>query len=462
MKIPLIKGQRKTKYDYRDNLPINMVAIPGQTEDDQGYLLAHDGLTEFATTAGISRGGTFNSRFNRHFRVSGEYLESVSASGAVTNIGFIGGTSTCSFANSFNTQAVLSDGKFFLYDNATLTQISDPNLGIPIDVVQFKGIYVLTDGEFLYNTTLANEYVVSSGTDYASSEFAPDPIVGLITTDSDQLIVFNRYSCEYFYFNGSAPVGTSVLQSRPGRASRIGIVGTHCKTFLDGMVFILGGRKEESPTIRILDRGVIATREVNKLINQYTESQLSETVLESRVIDGDKYLVVHLPDYTLLYNHSAAELYGVGVAWTIVKTGQDSPWRGKFGVFDPRISKWVYGDKQEAKLALLDDESFAQYGEAQEALFYTPIIPVKQAIITDLEVDTIKGFAPGNVDVAMSMSYDAVTWGKEYWYTVSEPDNYNTRYRLRRLGYVSDDMSFRFRFVSTGKMAFSGLTINEP
>jgi len=68
--IPLIKGQRKSKYDYRDNLPVNMTAVVSQVEGDTGYLLAHDGLKEFSNTRGKARGGYYNERLNQHFRVS--------------------------------------------------------------------------------------------------------------------------------------------------------------------------------------------------------------------------------------------------------------------------------------------------------------------------------------------------------------------------------------------------------
>jgi len=44
---------------------------------------------------------------------------------------------------------------------------------------------------------------------------------------------------------------------------------------------------------------------------------------------------------------------------------------------------------------------------------------------------------------------------------VSKPDNYNTNYIVRRLGYVAQSFSLRFRFISKDKMAFSGLTIND-
>lgn len=461
--IPLIKGQRKSKYDYRDNLPVNMTAVVSQVEGDTGYLLAHDGLTEFAQTSGTARGGYFNERLNKHFRVSGKELESIGADGAVTKLGGIDGQGPVSFAESFNSLAIVAGGKYYLYDAAGLTQVNSPNLGVPIDITWFSGIYVMTDGEFLFNTDLQDETEIRV-LDYVSSEFASDPIKGLLRTDSNQIVAFNRYSTEYFYFNANSDVNASPLQVIPGKSNRIGIVGTHCKCFLDGAIFILGGRKDESPSIHILNganEATIATREVDKILSEYTESELSETVIEGRTVDRDKFLIVHLPRHTLLYNHTVGQQQGTAAAWALLKTGEDDAWRGIYGVFDPRISKWVYGDKEENKLGYLDQQIFAQYDEAQEALIYTPIIPAKRVSINQIQLDTIAGYSDPAISVAMSMSYDAVTWGEEHWTVVSKPDNYNTNYIIRRLGFVSQSFSLRFRFISKDKLAFSGLMIND-
>ena len=191
--IPLIKGQRKSKYDYRDNLPVNMTAVASQVEGDTGYLLAHDGLTEFAQTSGTARGGYFNERLNRHFRVSGNNLESVATDGVIENIGAIAGQGTVSFAESFNSLAIVAGGRFYLYDEAGLQEVVSDNLGVPIDITWFSGIYVMTDGEFIYNTSLSDETEIRV-LDYVSSEFASDPIKGLLRTDSNQIVAFNRYS----------------------------------------------------------------------------------------------------------------------------------------------------------------------------------------------------------------------------------------------------------------------------
>jgi len=460
--IPLVKGQNNSKNGYRDELPINMTAIADNIKGDTGYLLAHDGLTEFCQTSGIARGGVYNERFSKHFRVSGNYLEAIDPDGTLTQIGVIDGTGVCQFAASFNTQAIVARGRLWLYDNSSLVRVSDSDLGVPIDITWFRGIYVMTDGEFLFHTDITDEYSISP-LKYTSSEFAADPIVGVMRTDQNQIIAFNRYSTEYFYFNAAAPSGTSVLQSIEGKSSRIGIVGTNCKAMLDGEIFVLGGRKNESPSIHIMNGGAevtVATREIDKIISKYNDSQLETVYMESRTVDRDKFLIIHLPDYTLLFNHTTAKKYGIDSAWSYVSSGDSATWRARYGVHDPRVNKWIYGDNLESKLGYLDGSTFSQYGEPQEAIFYSPIIPMESASINSIELDTIPGYALTEFTTAFSMSYDGTTFGREYWNMISAPDNYTKRYIARRLGYIRNDVSFKFRFISTDKMAFSGFNID--
>jgi hypothetical protein len=461
IKLSLIRGDRHEKLDYRDNLPVNMTAVIRDIEGAKGYLLSHDGLKEFTFTSGKARGGVFNERFNKHYRVSGNTFEEVSADGVVKPIGITNGNQTCSFAESFNTQAILSDGRLYYWDTATFLEVTDPELGFPIDITWFRGIYVMTDGDSLFHTDIVDETSISP-LKYSSSEFSSDRILAVARNDQNQILAFNRYSVEYFVFNPNVPVGTSVLQVISGKASKIGIVGTHCKTEIDGMFFILGGRKEESPSVHILQAGqevTIATREIDKVISEYNESELANVVMESRVVDRDKFLIIHLPDYTLLYNHTVGSKLGTQFAWYYIKTGieVDLPWRGKFGVFDPRNTKWIYGDIQEDKLGYLDTEMAEQYGEQVEVTLYTPLLELGTKCIDEFEINTIPGFTDSDFTSSFSMSYDGITYGQEYFNLISAPSKYQKRYIARRLGYIRDDFNFKFRFVSRAKMAFSGL-----
>lgn len=460
----MIKGDRKSNYDYRDTLPVNLTAVIREIKGDQGYLLSHDGLTAFAVTNGVARGGTFNERFNQHYRVSGDFFESVSALGVVTTIGQTAGDEVCSFSNSFNTQAILSDGKLWLWDNTSLLQVTDPDLGFPIDITWFRGIYVMTDGEFLFHTDIANEFAISP-LKYSSSEFSSDKILAVADDGHNQIYAFNRYSTEVFYFDATVPTGTSVLVNINAASNQIGIVGTKCQVLMDGVFFILGGRQDESPSVHILNAGqevTIATREIDKLISKYTESELAAVILEARVVDRDKFIIIHLPCETLLYNHTVGKSIGIEAAWSYVKSGVDTDnvWRAVFGVFDPRATKWIYGDKLESKLGYLDKQTAGQYGERVESICYTPIIKELETLsIDEFEIDTISGYTSNDFTSAFSMSYDGVFYGTEYWNLISISQGYNKRYIARRIGYIQEDFNFKFRFASVDKMAFSGLTV---
>jgi hypothetical protein len=166
-----------------------------------------------------------------------------------------------------------------------------------------------------------------------------------------------------------------------------------------------------------------------------------------------------LPDYTLLYNHTVGSKLGTQFAWYYIKTGieVDLPWRGKFGVFDPRNTKWIYGDIQEDKLGYLDTEMAEQYGEQVEVTLYTPLLELGTKCIDEFEINTIPGFTDSDFTSSFSMSYDGITYGQEYFNLISAPSKYQKRYIARRLGYIRDDFNFKFRFVSRAKMAFSGL-----
>jgi len=471
-RVPLIRGDAVgIETDYRDALPVNLTAVSREILGSPGYLISHSGLTSHAEGVGPDRGGIWNERLKKHFRLSGTKLITVDAEGVTENIGDIFGSDRATMtAYSFNTQAIVANGKYYLYDGTNFVEVDDPDVGSPIDVCWIDFYYFFTDGETLYHTDLVEdpenpgsqipvEDSISPLT-FATAEFSPDPTLGVAKTSDNLVAVFNRYTTEWFANQASANFAFSRLRQR---AVKCGIVGTHCKVEMEGRFFVLGSGKDESVSVHILGAGdykSIATREIDKIINKYTEAELALSVVETRIESRDKFIIVRLPNETLLYNDTIAQATGVAAAWSVVKSG-DTGWRGVNGVFDPRIPSWVYGDAINSTIGLLDDTTAGQYGEQVESIFYTPFIQLDGASIEELEIETLPGSQsePDEVKTAISLSYDGLHYETEYHLTYGNQYDRSQRFIYHRLGKANDYAGIKFRTKTIERLNFAALKV---
>ncbi len=462
--IPIIKGDKiGVETDYRDALPVNMYAVAKKVLGANGYMLNYPGLSLLGTGSGIDRGANYNERFSNHFRVSGTKLISVSSTGTTVELGDISGTKQVSMPYSFNTQCVIANGKMFLYSvSGGLVEVTDSDLGNPIDCVWVDGYYFLTDGEFIYHTDISSETSIDP-LKFATAEFMPDPTLGLSKTQDNKVMVFGRYTLEYFV---NVATDNFAFQRVETRAQKIGIVSTHAKCESGGKYYITGGRKEESLGIFAVTVGSskkVSTREIDKILAAYTEPELSDMRMESRTEDNVTFIIVHLPNETLCFNESIAAVFGIETAWMILKSdvAGDTPYRGINGVFDSRSGNWVYGDKINSNIGTLDNDISTQYGNIVEWIMFTPFINLEKMSIDSIELEIIPGHTTAeDATVAFSLTHNGVTYGTEYWDLYADPLDYEKRFILRRIGYVRDWIGFKFRGASTSRMAFSLLEIN--
>lgn len=452
-----IKGDKVgSETDYRDALPVNMTAVNREILSAQGYMLQYPGLTMHGTGEGVDRGGIWDSRRNYHYRVSGQSLIKVEPDGLTVVLGEIPGTDTVQFAYSFNNLAVVADGRLFMHNPSDgFRQITDSDLGSPIDICWIDQYFLMTDGENLFHTDIADETMID-GLDFATSEFSPDPTYGVDKTVDNRVIVFNRYSCEFFQNDASENFAFSRLN---GYTLETGIVGTHAKAKMNDAFYCVGNRKEEAVSVYVISAGSstkIATREIEKIIGQYKETELRNVVVETREEDGYQHVIIHLPNTTLLFNQGVAKTAGLDNAWSIIKSDVlgDREYRGIYGVFDNNLGKWVYGDKQGPSIGIFDETVATQYGEIAEWLLFTPYYPIESASIDEFEAQTIPGFTMTNdATLAVSFTYDGVTYGNERFLQYGSRGQYGTRLIARRLGYVREYVSFKLRGASRSRMA---------
>lgn len=463
LKVNLIKGDRvSTKTDYRDALPVNMYAVQREILGANGYMLNYPGLTQHVSGSGVDRAGNYNERFGRHFRVSGSDLIEVFNNGTVNVLGSIPGSLQASMPYSFNTQAIIANGNMFLYDPVGgFVQVTDSDLGNPIDGVWIDGYYFLTDGEYIYHTDISDETSIDP-LKFATAEFMPDPSLAVAKTQDNKVMVFGRYSLEYFI---NVATDNFAFQRVETRAQKIGIVATHAKCESGGNWFVIGGRKEEALGVYAIGIGSsdkVSSREIDKILAEYTEPQLSDMRMESRTEDGQSFVIVHLPNETLLLNVSIIKTLGINYAWTILKTDitGDTPYRGINGVFDARIGSWIYGDKYNGNIGILDNSICTHYGEIVEWLLYSPLLKLERASIDEIDLETIPGHTTSqDATVATSITYDGLTYGKEWFELYGSPHDYGKRFIIRRLGYVSDMIGFKLRGASSSRMAFCGFKV---
>jgi hypothetical protein len=456
--IPIIGGdQVLSNADYADAIPINMLAVIRDIKGNPGYLISHDGLTQTHTGHGIDRGALFNERWGRSFRVSGgKLIEIVGAT--VVVIGDIAGSGRVRMAYGFNSIMIVASGITYRYDGTTLTMMTDPDFGAPIDVIWLDQYYIFTDGEYLYHTDIVDETSISP-LKFATSELSPDKTKAVGRTQDNLLIAINRYTTEYFIDQANDNFAFTRINQK---AVNCGIVSAGGWIEIGGRVYMLGGAKGEPVTFKLLGAGqaeTVATDYIERIINNYSESELFAAYLEGRSRARDQLVYIQLPNHTLLYNVFIANKFGPQYAWSELRSGEDA-WRACNGVYDTNLGQWIFGDKLVATIGKLDDTLASHYGESVTSQFQTALIPMESVSVSELELNVVSGYGEDTalfVSTTQNGSYHGAEWTKY----IAMALMYNYRYIVRRVGYVRKQIGFKFRSLNKSKINVSGLKVTH-
>jgi hypothetical protein len=442
--------------DFRSSYPVNLIPVPKEEGISNGYLRPADGIVLQGAGPGIDRGG-INWK-GTYYRVMGTKLVSISSVGVVTLIGDVGGTGQVTFDYSFDRLAIASGGALYYLIGTTLTRVTDPDLGHVIDVVWVDGYFMTTDGEFLVVTEL-NDPTAVDPLKYGSSEADPDPILALIKI-KNEVYALNRNTIEVFDNVG----GTLFpFQRIEGAQVQKGVVGTHaCCEFVDAVAF-LGSGRNEAPAIYIGNNSAatkISTREIDQILLQYTEAELSLSVLESRIDKGHQHLWVSLPDRTLVYDLAGSAAVQQPL-WFVMTSGLDGyeQYRAKnlVWVFD----RWMCADPTGSSLGYLDSSLSTQYGDMARWEFGTTIVynESRGAIFHQLELVCLTGRVALGIDPTISTSYsvDGETWSQEKFVNIGTQGNRAKRIVWFQQGHMRNWRIQRFKGNSDSHIAIARL-----
>lgn len=415
MQLPILSGVvTDNAADFRTTYPVNCVPVPKDTGVSAGYMRVAEGIrlyasTTFNTSFGADRGGyAYNGRL---YRLAGTEFYRVDdngdGTGRTTVLKSFSLGDQATFDQSFDRLIICVSGQIWYFDDATNTfeQITDPDLGVPIDALFLDGYTVFTDGQFIGVTELNNRLAVDP-LKYGSSEIEPDPVVALLKL-RNELHALNRYTIEVFDNVGGQGFP---FQRIEGAMIPKGCTGTHaCCIFMDAIAF-LGGGRNEAPSVYIGGGGQarkIATREIEKRLKTYTETQLSLAIVEARLDEGHEYLYIHLPDVTMVYDGPGSQAVGRPI-WFYLTSGVNGKglYRGRNFVYC--YDKWICGDGVDGqRLGVLDDTVASHFGEPIGYEFATQLLynEGRGAIVHQIELVCTPG-RPAKSEIIYRDNYD--------------------------------------------------------
>lgn len=458
VQIPILSGiYTDTLPDIRTAYPVNFQAVPKNSGVSAGFLRPAPGIEEMATGPGVDRGGIeWNGLL---YRVMGSKLVFVSTGGTVTELGDVGNDGQpVTLDYSFDRLGIRSNGNLFYWNGATLTQVTDPDLGVVNDMLWVDGYWMTTDGEFLVVTELVDPTAVDP-LKYGSSEADPDPILA-IRKIRNEVYALNRHTVEVFDNVGGELFPFARIE---GAQIEKGTLGRNCTcVFLESLAFIGGGRNEQVSIYVAMNGNAqkVSTHEIDLLLEQYTEAELADSVLEARNQGSHQFLYVHLPDKTLMYDAGASEALGQPV-WTILQSGLNETGKYRARFFVRVYGRWICGDTQTAKLGFLVEDVSTHWGEKNRWEFSTLMVynEGRGAIFHELELVALTGSYALGATPAITSSYslDGLTWSTDR--TISAGSNGQRGKRLVWFGqgYMRNWRVQRFQGTSDAHMSIARL-----
>lgn len=410
MKLPILSGiYTDASPEFRTSYPVNMVPVVLDTGINDGYLMPGEGIVEVTTGPGTDRGGIVWN--GRHFRVMGTKLVVIDGT-VVTTLGEVGTLNRAQFDYSFDYLAVASDGRLFLCDGMTVTQIPDGDIGQVIDVIWIDGFFMTTDGESLVVTELNDPFSVNP-LKYGSSEADPDPVVALLKLRNEAIAV-NRHTIEFFDNVGG---DLFPFQRIEGAQIQKGAVGTDACCVFEQSIAFLGSARNEEVSVYLGANGTtlkIASGEIDAILAEYSDDELAEAVVEGRSDTDRRFLYVHLPDRALVYDATASTEMNVPV-WFVLTTATEGFEAYQASGFTLVDGTWYCGHSN--KLGRLSRDVATHWGAKVRWEFGTIIVynEGRGALFHELELCSLTGAVAIGATPYVSTSYsiDGRDWSQD-------------------------------------------------
>lgn len=439
--IPLLKGVIANEAaEYQLSHPLNLEPIMVDSGISKGQLRHTAGTEPFADGPAPMRAAIVWN--DLYYAVMGEWLVSVNAGGAVRQIGSVGSGGTASLDYSFDRLIIRSGIALWYYDGATLSRVTDTDLGAVVDSLWVDGYTGFTDGKFFGVTEINNPFEVKP-LKYASAEADPDPITGLIKLRGE-VYVLGTNTIQVFQNVGGAQFPFQVVE---GATIPTGCVSATAKTLFGETFAFVGAARNDALGVHVAGSGTsskISTRAVDDALARVVDP--ASIALEKRISRDELRLFVHLPSESWVFLAKATERAGEPV-WYRCQSGVDQPYRIRNAVF--AYNRFLVGDLKTGAIGSLRDVATRHFGEAAQWQFDVGLIynQAKGAIVDRIELVGLPGRGDDDLgaEVFMSYSRDGQTFTPERAVNAGRAGERYKRIEWRPHARMLNYMGVRFR-----------------
>lgn len=448
-------------------------------------LLPPAGLTE-ATTAGTRSNRGADVFLDQPYFVQGEELyrvdqtidgfgvasySSTMVSGAtvITGNGRVGMANNGADGNQMVVIDPESNDQFnaWIYDGATLTQISDPDFDGPVSSVLF------VDGYFLFTKKNTQTYFISNlrdGTSYistnsADAEASPDPLVGSEKINNEP-ILFGSETMQTIQNIGGSGFPFASVQ---GAIYQVGLATASAISEVNDALIFLGGQKNSTPSIWITSGGRperLSTVPIDNEISTYSAEDIAGCFSWTYTQDGSQFVAFTFSsqrcfvyDFTSgeWHTRESLDISGVGTNPSRIST--------VVSVY----GELMVGDRITNQVGLLDVNVNDEYSAGKLPRYFVtpPIDNEGQPFFLDsveLVCEVGVGLTSGQGSdplVSMSFSTDgAKTFSSKRERSIGKIGEYNQRVIWNAQGRVARQVCFRFDISDPVKFAVEKVEVN--
>ena len=463
MQVPIIHGiGADSAGEFRTSYPTNLIPVPKAQGISNGYLRPAEGIDQIGAGPGADRGGiNWN---GTHYRVMGSKLCSVTKAGAVTVLGDVGSGGDVTMDYGFGRLAIASGGHLYYWDGSSLSMVTDADLGTVVDLRWIAGYYMTTDGTSLIVTELSDPMAVNP-LKYGSAESDPDPIKA-VDELRNEAYAFGRYTVEVFQNVGGA---NFPFQRVDGAQVAKGIIGTHMYCSLGNTFAFTGSGRGEAPGVYMMVPGdvqKISTREIDRILSDYSEDVLAQCSMECRVDLNHQTVYINLPDQTLAFDTMGSKAVDE-LMWYRLSSGVNNlaQYKGQGLVWC--YDQWNVADPVSGAIGVLSDSTGDHFGQAVGWQFDTQIMYAdgNAAILHEIEMVALSGRVKADADPVVFTSYstDGETWSQERPAYAGKQGQRNKRICWRSQGKVNPWRIQRFRGTSDAHLSIARLEVQvEP